>query len=260
MWLRYRTNDPEFDFPFFAGWPPVRYVLAATPRCGSNMITRALWHTGMAGFAEDYFADEYVLDYLERWDLPASDPDILIDVYLQKLMTVRTSPNGVFGVKMQGGHLRALETDLHELLASPHYIWIQRRDRLRQAISYVLAKRTGAWILDGTYLPIRKALPAPSYSYDEIRDHVRLLDNDVMAWEDYFTRHGVAPHVVVYEDLLENYEENIASCLKTLGIHAPGKVPAPGIRRQAGDITERWVEMYRHDEDRQSRRTVGRMK
>ena len=43
MVLRYRTNGPEFDFPPFSGLPPVRYVLASTPRCGSNMLARALW-------------------------------------------------------------------------------------------------------------------------------------------------------------------------------------------------------------------------
>ncbi len=31
------------------------------------MLARALWHTGVAGFAEDYFADAFVLDYFERW-------------------------------------------------------------------------------------------------------------------------------------------------------------------------------------------------
>ncbi len=30
MFLRYRTNSPEFDFPLFVGLPAVRYVLAST--------------------------------------------------------------------------------------------------------------------------------------------------------------------------------------------------------------------------------------
>jgi hypothetical protein len=124
MWLRYLTNGPEFDFPLFTDPPPVRYVLASTPRSGSNMLARALWHTGMAGFAEDYFADEYVLDYFERWGFADDDPGKLTESYVRKLMTVRTSPNGVFGVRVHSNQLRNLEGDLHDL-----------------------------WILDGTYLP-----------------------------------------------------------------------------------------------------------
>jgi LPS sulfotransferase NodH len=201
MWLRYLTNGPEFDFPLFAGPPPVRYVLASTPRSGSNMLARALWHTGVAGFAEDYFADEYVLDYFERWGFAAGDQESMIECYVRKLMTVRTSPNGVFGVKVHARQLPHLEIDLHDLLLSPRYIWIQRRDRLRQAISYSLAEQTGAWILDGTYLPLRERVAEPRYSYADIRRHLLLLDRDVAAWEEYFDRRNLNPHVVVYEDL-----------------------------------------------------------
>ena len=88
MWLRYRTNGPEFDFPAFAGLPPVRYVLASTPRSGSNMLARALWHTGVAGFAEDYFADEYVLDYFERWGFAADDAESMLEGYVQDRKSV----------------------------------------------------------------------------------------------------------------------------------------------------------------------------
>ena len=122
MWLRYMTNGPEFDFPPFTGLPPVRYVLASTPRSGSNMLARALWHTGVAGFAEDYFADEYVLDYFERWGFAAGDEASVLERYVQQLMTVRTSPNGAFGVKVHAPHLRNLEIDVHDLLRSPRYI------------------------------------------------------------------------------------------------------------------------------------------
>jgi hypothetical protein len=58
------------------------------------MLARALWHTGVAGFAEDYFADEYVLDYFERWGFAAGDQESMIECYVRKLITVRTSPNG----------------------------------------------------------------------------------------------------------------------------------------------------------------------
>jgi trehalose 2-sulfotransferase len=248
MSLRYRTNGPEFDFPISAGLPAVRYVLASTPRCGSNMLARALWHTGAAGFAEDYFADGHVLDYFERWGFTSADPELLTGSYIRELMMHRTSPNGAFGIRVHSGHLRNLEVDLHKLLSSPQYIWIKRRDRLRQAISYVLAEQTGAWILDGIYLPVRDTFADPRYSYTEIRDHLRRLDRDVAAWEEYFARRGVTPHIVCYEELLENYQENVSACLAFLGINARGRVPGPGIRRQAGALTEQWVELYRRDD------------
>jgi trehalose 2-sulfotransferase len=247
MWLRYLTNGPEFDFPLFTDLPPVRYVLASTPRSGSNMLARALWHTGMAGFAEDYFADEYVLDYFERWGFSYKDPGELIESYVRKLMTIRTSPNGVFGVRIHSNQKRNLEVNLHDLLLSPRYIWIQRRDRLKQAISYTLAEQTGAWILDGKYLPLTKTVAEPRYSYEDIHRHLRLLDRDVAVWEEYFDYHGLNPHIVFYEELIENYQQGVRRCLSSLGVDFRGPVPEPGIRRQANETSRLWAERYERD-------------
>src|ERR1700719_4039456 len=72
-------------------------------------------------------------------------------------------------------------------------IWIQRRDRLGQAISYTMAEQTGAWILDGTYLPLRETVAEPRYSYADIRRHLLLLDHGVTAWEEYFDRRNLSP-------------------------------------------------------------------
>ncbi|MER5771861.1 Stf0 family sulfotransferase [Streptomyces sp. NPDC001985] len=247
MTLRYRTNGPEFDFPFFAGLPPVRYVLASTPRCGSNMLARALWHTGAAGFPEDYLADTHVLDCFERWGFTADDPDGLPASHLRALMRFRTSPNGVFGIKVHAGHLAALEADLHELMSSPRYIRIERRDRLRQAVSYTLAEQTGVWIRDGVYLPEGPPGPGPRYDRDGIQRHLLMLDHDAATWDGYFDRHGITPHTVVYEDLTAHYDERVRECLAHLGAAAPDRIPAPGIARQADATTERWVERFLAD-------------
>jgi LPS sulfotransferase NodH len=250
MVILYRTNGPEFDFPLFAGLPPVRYVLASTPRCGSNMLARALWHTGVAGFAEDYLSDDYVLDFFERWGFDTGAPDELADSYIRKLMRHRTSPNGVFGIRIHAGLLASTDVDLHEVMSHPGYIWMRREDRLRQAISYLLAEQTGEWIVDGTYLPLRENLSPPTYSYEQIRRHIRLLDHDTAIWHEHFARRGAKPHVVTYEDLLERYEETVRGCLSWMGVTFSGQVPDPGIRRQAGELTERWVRRYERDDRR----------
>ncbi|MER6913590.1 Stf0 family sulfotransferase [Streptomyces sp. NPDC000594] len=247
MSLRYRTNGPEFDFPHFSGTPPIRYVLASTPRCGSNLLARALWHTGVAGFPEDYLADTYVLDYFERWGFTADDADGLPASHIRALMRVRTSPNGVFGIKIHAGHLADLETDPHTLLASPRYIRVERRDRLRQAISYTIAEQTGVWIVDGTHLPTGRARSAPRYDHEEIGRRLRMLEDDTGTWDAYAERYGITPHVVVYEDLVADYEEGVRTCLDFLGVETPPYIPPPGISRQADGTTDEWVARFQQD-------------
>jgi LPS sulfotransferase NodH len=246
----FRTNSREFDFPPFAGLPPIRYVLAAAPRSGSNMLVRTLWHTGRAGFADGYLTDTHVLDYFERWGFDTADPAGLVKGYIAKLMTCRTSPNGVFGIKVHGEHLQGLEVDLDELLMSPRYIWLRRRDRLRQAISYVLARQTGVWIVDGIYLSTSRALSEPQYDYAEIRRHLQHLDGETRVWQQYFDRHELVPHVVFYEDMLADYPRTVLGCLRYLGVDPPDSLPEPGIKRQSGEITERWLDMFERDSAR----------
>jgi len=110
-----------------------------------------------------------------------------------------------------------------------------------------MAEQTGAWILDGTYLPLRETVAEPRYSYADIRRHLLLLDHGVTAWEEYFDRRNLNPHVVVYEDLLANYAQCVLGCLKSLGVAAPGQIPDPGIRRQANETNLAWAQRYERD-------------
>ncbi|MEV0387409.1 Stf0 family sulfotransferase [Nonomuraea sp. NPDC050643] len=246
----FRTNSPEFDFPPYSGLPPIRYVLAAAPRSGSNMLVRTLWHTGRAGFADGYLTDTHVLDYFERWGFDTADPAGLVKDYVRRLMTVRTSPNGVFGIKVHGEHLPGLEADIDELLMSPRYLWLRRRDRLRQAISHVLAEQTGVWIVDGVYLSTSRPHSEPRYDYGEIRRHLSRLDAETRVWEQYFARRGHTPHVVFYEDMLADHPGTVLGCLRHLGVEPPDALPDPGIKRQSGQVTERWVEWFERDSAR----------
>ncbi|WP_157248239.1 Stf0 family sulfotransferase [Nonomuraea typhae] len=245
-----RTNREEFDFPDYAGLPPVRYVLAAAPRSGSNMLARALWHTGQAGFADGYLTDTHVLDYFERWGFDTADPAELVTRYLRRLMTCRTSPNGVFGIKVHGGHLIGLEADLDDLLMSPRYIWLKRRDRVRQAISFALAHQTGVWIVDGVYVSISRTTSEPRYDYAEIRGHLSWLEREARMWDDYFASRSAVPHILFYEDLIADYGRAVHGCLRHLGVDSPGRLPDPGIQRQAGETTERWLEWFARDSAR----------
>ncbi len=47
-----------------------------------------------------------------------------------------------------------------------------------------------------------------------------MLDRDAAVWEDYFGRHRVSPHTVVYEDLVADYEAGLRGCLDFLGVDA----------------------------------------
>lgn len=251
MSLQYSTNGPEFDFPRFDGLPPVRYVISSSPRCGSNMLQRGLWRTGLAGAPEEYLTEPYVRDFVQRWgNIRRNDGECELNVYLSELMRHRTSPNGVFGVKTHAVHLdkpllRGI--DLDALLCRPRYLWIRRSDRIYQAVSYALAIQTDVWIEDGEWLPNKApATRNPVYNFDAILKCLRQIDAEESQWETFFRARKICPHVIVYETLMEDYERSVRGCLEYLGIDN-GQLPidGPGIRRQATAVNDDWALKFR---------------
>jgi trehalose 2-sulfotransferase len=213
------------------------------------MLTRALWRTGLAGAPEEYFTPDYVGDFMARFPGELRGTHSAdIHVYLQTLFRLRTSPNGAFGVKLHAGHLDSpilRGHDLQKLLHEPKYLWIRRKDRVRQAISYALAEQTGVWILDGNWLAQKQPrTKAPEYRHRDILHYLSIINGEEEIWRRYFAEHNVRPHIVVYEDLCESYEESLKRCLAELGVPVPASLPVPGIRRQADSLNDRWRERF----------------
>lgn len=82
--LRYTTNSDRFDFPPFEGEPQTRYVIASTPRCGSNFLQRALWRTGKAGAPEEYLTSAYVSDFVNRKEWAPVDSPFDVDDHVRR--------------------------------------------------------------------------------------------------------------------------------------------------------------------------------
>ena len=78
-------------------------------------------------------------------------------------------------------------------------------------------------------------------------DHLKLrIDEHNDAWQSFFEECDVEPLEVVYEDLVEDYEGTILRVLEGIGIPLPENfvVAAPRIKRQADELSEKWVRLY----------------
>jgi LPS sulfotransferase NodH len=264
------------------------YVVCATPRSGSTLLCELLKSTGVAGAPEEYFearADTglppHPGDYLDglprtgagvRDDTSPPEPSPYSDLrgiegyreHLERSFRLGATPNGVFGTKLMWrnlGQLHVLATQLpeyadldqHELLdrlfGHPRYVWMTRRDKLRQAISLWRALQTRTWRLEH---PGEKIAAAElHYSFDAI-DHLRrALASDDECWREYLGQHGREAITVSYEDDLERDQQStIERVLGHVGVKAPRGWRAP-VRtyRQADELTEHWVRRYRDDHD-----------
>jgi LPS sulfotransferase NodH len=176
----------------------------------------------------------------------------------------------VFGSKLMCNQLRELHAlagelpeyrglEIAELLQAlfgqPVYVWVSRRDKVRQAVSMWRALQSRRWRHeeDGQGGP----RPTPVYRFAGVEHLVGLFEAEDRAWEEFFTRHGVHALRIVYEDDLDHDPGRaVASVLQRLGVTAPEGWHAPEpMARQSDSVSEEWIAAYQRD--RGERRTTS---
>ena len=238
-----------------------RYIVAATPRTGSNLLCEGLEATSIAGRPAEFFAPDFREHWCRHWCIGT---DVSFCEYYNAAILYGTTGNGVFGLKIQQMHVKSLAasasfTDGHfycgmggvleHMFPAAAYIQTIRSDRRAQAISYYRALATNEWVRRGTeeeqgqdFRLAPSIAGTPAFNADAIR----ALEADVAqqgeAWQQYFRDRGIVPLVIDYEALAEHYRETISQVLDFLGLptDAAETIPPPRLVRQADELTKCW--------------------
>lgn len=233
--------------------PQLSYLICGTPRCGSSLLCEALKNTGLAGRPEEYFWRGDEPFWRERWHVSTYAD------YLAKTIEQGTTPNGVFGAKVMWGYfddfvkkVRGIpiyqDIPLGELLSTVfpdvHYIWIRRKDKVRQAISHWKAMQTNIWLWTTDEPPLPAA--EPTFDFAAIDHLVQEIATHEAAWQQYFKTCHAEPFAVIYEDFVSAYEETVLSILNYLGISRPEHLAfgERKLKRQADALSDEWVQRY----------------
>jgi LPS sulfotransferase NodH len=233
--------------------PGCSYLICATPRCGSSLLCDALDNTGVAGHPDEWFWNE--LGNAEHWGLA----NYSYSDYLQAVFQHGSTPNGVFGAKVMWSYAAEIACRMRQIpryttlnlsdlfdtvFPNLHYIWITRRDTLRQAVSHWKAIQTDVWRTyeDEDRRPTRETV----YDFDAIDHLVQEIREHNFAWDRYFTESGISPCTVVYEDFVDRCAATITDILDSLGIALPPdlRVSHRQLTRQADAQSEEWVQRY----------------
>ena len=259
------------------------YLVCATQRSGSTLMCELLKSTGVAGRPEEYFEamrdtgiPPHPGDFLRG--LPPTELGIRDDPrppeapaysslagltdyrqHLERSLAHGTTPNGVFGAKLmfnQLDELHALAGRLPELSGleigrllerlfhGPRYIWVSRRDVVRQAVSMWKAIQTRTW-RDGD----GDEAVTPEYRFEAIDHLVRRFEADERGWQSFFSRNGVQPLRIAYEDeLVADRGATVRRALDWLSLSPPsGWRAEEPMRRQSGTESDDWVAAYHRD-------------
>lgn len=198
-----------------AGKLSCRYLICSTERSGSSLLADMLSNTGMAGRPMEYFNKLYV----DTWNAGASPS---LEAYLSHLQQRRTTPNGIFGVK---AHLRQVLRVLGEqpLQKLPglfrqfdKFIYIERRNKLAQAVSLARARSTGLWNSKyASHIPPAQA--EPQFNPGTISRALDDIIGENKDWQNLIASHGLDVRKLFYEDLAADPQGTVSTIVEWLG-------------------------------------------
>jgi LPS sulfotransferase NodH len=182
--------------------------------------------------------------------------------HLERTFELGTTPNGVFASKLMWRQLPELQTLASELpeyaglqtaelldrlFGGPAYVWVSRRDKVRQAVSMWRALQTRSWRHGGEREDARGRELV--YRFAGIDHLVRSFAAEDRSWQQFFATHGIDALAISYEDDLErDRERSVRAVLHRLALGAPaGWRAQEPLRRQSDALSDDWVATYHRD-------------
>lgn len=266
--------------------PQKTFLICASPRSGSTLLCEVLFRSGLLGKPREVFNPDLEAGEAEAWGTTTyaefyqraiadgMGPDGVFGTKLmwmymervtEKLQTLfgpHPSPLARvaerFGVLLPGINGRKAERDPHEALkqmaqvfssAFPnlHYIWITRRNKVRQAVSLHRALQTDVWVQTEDVPP--PAATQPVFDFERVDGllHNVILANDA-GWQQFFEVNGIQPLHVEYSDLVADNVGVARRVLSHLDVPMPSghQLAPPILRKQSDALSEQWVQRYQH--------------
>lgn len=235
-------------------YPRRCYAVCAVARSGSNLLTDGLHATRQAGRPNQFFCELFEATYAEKYGL---DPRQAYAGYIRGIINATATSNEVFGFKLMGWYLDSFVAKLRDTGAIENggemevleaafprlqLIRIQRRNKLRQAISKARAYQSGQWKVRENEAPINDSQFDPAL-IDRCLVEIRREEE---VWARFFQRTSAKAFTIDYEELAQKYEQTLSAVLHFLGIRVPRKILlAPATVKQSDEVSLEWEKRYR---------------
>lgn len=234
--------------------PAISYIIASTQRSGTHLLCSILQSTGVAGSPDEYFLSKPGETWEGRWGAPSRA------AYVERVLQENTGANGAFGAVVMWSYFEQMLQMLEEipayyeftgakllgqLLNRPKYIWLRRRNRVEQAVSWAMACQTGVWVQSAGQQPQPNA--TPEFHFKVLDEWCNRIATHDAGWTNYFRSNQIEPLVLYYEDVVASHRTAAERVLKFLGVPVPDgmKIPAPAVEKQANKTSKQWAAAYR---------------
>lgn len=246
---KFLQQYPQFPIPESC------YLILETPRSGSTLLSAHLQKIEY-GFPIEAF--NLNANYRKRFNLTASMDDSV--ACIREGIEYQTK-NGVMGTKfhrsqfqnfqkMARNSLSFLELPLTDgevteiFFPNAKYLFLQRKQKIRQAISYSKALQTGIWneTTDQDQDYKKYVLPA-LYDREHIEACFDMLLADDFAWNNFLETNGFRSLHIWFNDLVTNYEAKMKEIYSYLGVKGSETI-TPLLRQQSNEESLEWEKRF----------------
>lgn len=214
--------DPKFD-KVYEDAPQISYLICGARRSGTTFLCDLLWKTDRLGKPFEYNLKTCRDIISERI------PDGMS--YIDFLKKMRTTPNGVFGIK------EVVVAGAKDMVVDKT-IYITRRNIVAQAISLAIAKQTLA------FFSFQDKKREPVYNYNELMNNMAHLCWVKCSWEKFFSSRNITPLRIVYEEITETIVSEIADFIG-VKLGNSTSLTTDMVVRQRTEINMEWEDRFR---------------
>ncbi|QTP59396.1 Stf0 sulfotransferase [Billgrantia antri] len=239
MHLYEEQFSESHDFPRVQS-PSKVLVIASTGRSGSHMLGHALHETHRFGFPLEYANPANLSEWKRRLDI-----DDLQGV-MAEIKRRRTSPNGVFGIKLHYPHIKLFGgfDNVIKCFPDAYYILLSRKNLLKQAVSLSIASQTGVWISG------QKAVnDNPQYDFAHIDKCLRETILNNASWRYTLAANGCNYIEMDFDHVRHDLDQAINDIARFMGIEIdPADIPrAPVTKKQSNLRNAEWEKRFISD-------------
>lgn len=239
MYLYEDQFSESHDYPRVDA-PSKVLIIASTPRCGSHMLGHALHKTDSFGFPLEYANAANLTEWKRRLEIDD------FQGIMAEIQRRRTSPNGVFGIKLHYPHIRQFGGfgNVVRCFPNAYYILLSRRDVLKQAVSLSIASQTGVWIAG------QKAMnDNPQYDVDHIDGFLRDVILSNASWRYTLVANGCNYIEMDFDHVRHNLVQSIDNIAGFIGIEIdPSEIPLEPVTKKQADLrNEEWEKRFVSD-------------
>lgn len=242
--------------------PIQSYRIWFTQRSGSTLLCKSLESTNVAGrpgeffnitsdssFCQHYQVNNYTALKEKLWLLGSTDNR----VFGIKHSLHRTIYNRLFSEILRLRNINDKhpnhQTIWADLFPNCKHIYLTRRNKIRQAVSWWKAIQDDVWHIEsGGQRKQTDEFYAEKYDVDALQHLFKETVLKEASIQAYFSKYNIVPLTIVYEDFIRDYEATIQRIIDHLEIKDQAAPLAPMFfQPTANQHSEDWVERFRKD-------------